>query len=132
LPSGQVAESTLAQPLADIARRNLEQRIGLISAKAIARATAKYLASYQLKRATKSSMVGFIANVYTMASEQADTRSWRTLPYQFHLVRIELAPGKQSLECRAVNIAGQVVSLPAVEVDLKVGEKKVLPIYISK
>ena len=139
LPDGQVAVSQLMEPLAAIAIQNLDQRIGLITLKAIARATAKYIAAYQVRKATRSKntganlLIGLATNIFTYATEQADTRSWRTLPNRFHILRVCLPAGKHDLELRLVSLKGGVRSGGrSLMFDLKPGEKKVMPLYVPR
>jgi len=133
LPDGKVAESELIEPLDAIAIQNLEQRIGLISAKAIARATAKYIAAYQARKmAGNNLLVDVATNVFTYVTEQADTRSWRTLPNKFHIIRFPLSAGKHDLEVRIKTTRGTLRSAPPLSVDLKQREKKVIPLYVPK
>jgi hypothetical protein len=128
-----VAESEVVEPLALIAMQNLEQRVGLISAKAIARATAKYIASVQARRLTgNNALAGLATNLFTYMTEQADTRSWRTLPNTFQVVRMTLPVGQHNLEVRVETMQGEVRSLPPLTVELKVGEKKAVPLYIPQ
>jgi hypothetical protein len=134
-PAGDVYTSQVVEPLSMIAYKNLEQRLGLISAKAIARATAKYIAAYNVRKATHSknkglnALVGLATNVFTYATEQADTRSWRTLPNRFHLVRLPLAAGKQDLEIRVEGLQGESREGFPLNVDLKEGQKVIIPLY---
>ncbi len=133
LPDGTVRESEVMEPLDAIAIQNLEQRIGLISVKAIARATAKYIAAYQARRLAKgNALIGLAANIFTYATERADTRSWRTLPNRFHIVRVPLPPGKHELEVRIETMAGTTRSGGAITVELKKGQKKAIPVYVPR
>jgi hypothetical protein len=137
LADGQVIEGHLFEPLDAIAVQNLEQRIGAITAKAIGRATAKFIAAYQTRKILHTQdegvnlLVGLATNVYTFATEQADTRSWLTLPSRFHLVRISLPPGKHSLELMMQAMSGETHN-QAVPVELKPGEKKVIPVFVTR
>ncbi len=132
---GEIFTSQVVEPLSMIAYKNLGQRLGLISAKAIARATAKYIAAYNVRKATHSKnagvnmLVGLATNVFTYATEQADTRSWRTLPNRFHLVRCPVAAGKQELEIRVEGLQGEPREGFPLSVELKEGQKLVVPLY---
>lgn len=93
--------SDLMEDIGAIAKKNLEDRISRISAKAIARATAKYIAARTAKHEAKKRggegaeiLTGFLTNVYSLATEQSDKRSWQTLPAKIRLARISLAPGE--------------------------------------
>ena len=61
-----------------------------------------------------------IANIYNLASEQADTRSWLTLPNQIALARDSLTTGQHTL-----NIANQ----PAIK--FTVSKQGLTLIYIT-
>lgn len=138
LPEGWTVESELVEPLDAIAYKTLEQRIGAISGKAIARATAKFIATYQARKAARAgsegagALVGLAANIFTWATEQADTRSWRTLPNRFHLLRLRLPPGAFELEVRVETVRGDSRSLPPLAIELKRGEKKAVPLYVPR
>ncbi|NIP74268.1 MAG: hypothetical protein GWO16_15230, partial [Gammaproteobacteria bacterium] len=70
-----------AQPIGAIAVKNLENRKGRIAAKAIARATTKYLANRAVQERAKqeSQAAGLFAwaagQVFAEVSEQADLRA---------------------------------------------------------
>lgn len=133
LPDGTTLTAEVAEPLAVIAVKNLEQRIGLISAKAFARATTKYLAARQLEKASGgNALLGLAANIYSWVSEQADTRSWRTLPFRFSLLRVALPPGTHILDLWAAPYGGAELRTTTVQVELKPGEKKAIPVYLPR
>jgi len=135
---GSTAEGYVVEPLQEIAIANLDQRIGLISAKAIARSVTKYVAAVAVRRATRTSdqglnlLVDVASNIYTFATEQADTRCWRTLPNRFGLVRLTLAPGVHQLQVQLESYAGGARPGQTLTVELKPGEKKVLPLYVAQ
>ncbi|HLG22338.1 MAG TPA: hypothetical protein VI382_05955 [Candidatus Manganitrophaceae bacterium] len=106
----------LLEDITAIAKKNLEDRIGRISGKAIARATAKYLAGRTAKREAKKRggegaelLTGFLSNVYSVASEQADKRSWRTLPGRIYLARISLPEGAWRAKIRYYSKEGTLI-----------------------
>jgi hypothetical protein len=87
-----------------IAVADLKARIGRISVKAIARATAKFVAGHKIQEeAEKSGNMGLAAlafvgtNIYNLASERADLRSWRTLPGRIHLARLRVPAGEYKI-----------------------------------
>lgn len=82
----------LVENVERIAVKNLEDRVGRIRAKAVARAVAKY----QMTRVAgnESGILAQIgANIFSLATEQSDKRSWRTLPGQIQMSRILVEPG---------------------------------------
>lgn len=106
---GASAETVLAENITAIAIQNLDDRMGRIKAKAIARAVAKFIggAAAQAggkalsKRKSKGAKVGGAAlqvvgalwNVGQAAAEEADKRGWVTLPSQVSIAQVFVPPG---------------------------------------
>jgi hypothetical protein len=128
------ADAERVEDITAIGEKNLEDRISRITAKAIARVTSKYLASLEIrKKAAKEggeaagALAGFLTNVYSATTEQADKRSWRTLPGDIRLARIRMPPGTYEVEILAYGSSGQVLErevFPTVTV--RAGEKTFL------
>jgi uncharacterized protein len=123
----------LAEDITAIARKNLEDRVGRITAKAIARAAAKYAASRTMEhKVTKSSgelageIAGLLSNVYAVASEQADKRSWRTLPGQIRMARLTAPPGTYKLSVEYYSVDQRLIHRKEETLVLKAGEKRFL------
>lgn len=126
----------LAEDITAIAKKNLEDRIGRITAKAIARATAKYLASRAIRKGVEgtkgeNSLAGFLAdvgtNIYSLATEQSDKRSWRTLPDRIQMARLAAPPGTYTVEVEYYDRAGGLIERKTFpEMTLKAGEKRFL------
>jgi len=109
--------TVLMEDIAAIAVTNLENRISRIKAKAIARATAKYLASKAAVKAAEgegrellSLIVKVSANVVSLATEQADVRQWRLLPAEIRVGKTLIAPGEYSGKVEFVDSGGAVIS----------------------
>lgn len=125
LPRTVMSASTEeAQPVGDIAVKNLDDRLGRIKAKAVARALAKYAATVATKQALRgknnenalmAELVGLGMNVLSVATENADTRYWGFLPDQIRLARLRLAPGRYQLTAQLS--IGKSISLGEVEVE---------------
>lgn len=81
--------------LSAIAVKSLEDRIGRVLAKAIARALAKELAARKLEK-KQGEGVGALARIFNMLSENADLRSWTGLPATIQFAALPLEPGKHS------------------------------------
>jgi hypothetical protein len=106
----------LMEDIASIAVLNLENRINRIKAKAIARATTKYLASAAAGKAVEEghgALAGMLtkmaANIASMATEQADVRNWRLLPAEIRIGRIIVPAGDYSGSIRFVSSGGAVL-----------------------
>ena len=132
-PEGVVSSQKmfLAEDIAAIAVKNLENRIARITAKAIARATAKYIASYELKKKTGDDpfakfLVDIGTGVYSVASEQADKRSWRTLPAKIRMARLTANSGTYTLKVEYYASGNWLIAHKDFPVTIKAGEKKFL------
>jgi len=128
--AGSVAsqEMFLAEDIAAIAVKDLEDRIGRITAKAIARAAAKYLASLEVRKKVKDDpfadfLVKLGTNIYTIASEQADKRSWQTLPAQIRMARLAVPPGSYTLVAEYYGGNHRLLMKKSYPVDLQGGDK---------
>jgi hypothetical protein len=124
--SGHDYNSFISEDINTMAIKSLEDRNALISVKAIARATAKYLAGQAISQGGKNAWLDLAANIYNVASEQADTRSWRTLPSRFHLIRIQVPPGKYNLKL-TLHLTGGATR--EENIDIVARNKKVVPVY---
>ena len=94
----------IAEDITRIAAKALDDRISLIYLKAGGRAVLKFLAAEKAKSdlkkkgSTLGNVLGSIAiDVALGATEQADTRSWRTLPAQIQIIRFRLPPGEYTV-----------------------------------
>jgi len=122
----QIAEQDYTtQVVADIdamARASLQEKLPLITARAIARAAIKKKSE---RNAAKNS--GSVAQLalmaFNMGSEIADTRGWNTLPQQIELARIPLQPGRYQL-----GLSSHAANSSAfqTEIELKAGEKVIV------
>ena len=75
-----------------IAIKDLDDRYHRVIAKEIARVAAKTVASEQVK--DKNWALGMLFNVVNSANEQADLRSWETLPAHFRIARLVVPPDR--------------------------------------
>ncbi|MBM4396257.1 MAG: hypothetical protein FJ087_11255 [Deltaproteobacteria bacterium] len=101
---GSAAAAETVHSLGAIAPKVLEERMGVIWGRTVARAVVKFLLAYAASKAGEAAggkdygwLVGFLAGAATSAalgaSEHADTRQWGTLPYEVRLVVLDLPPG---------------------------------------
>ena len=133
------ASTRLVQDITAIAMRNLQDHIGRIKAKAIARAVAKYVASrslYEGGRAVRNNsdkqggkglgaamqLAGLLTNVGSALAEEADKRSWITLPAQIRVARLFLPPGPTRVLVEFVRADGSVARTQSFNVDLEAGQ----------
>ena len=84
-----------------LAVKALEEKMPSI----IARAAARQAVKYQAAKAAddKNNGLGLLVNLAGTLLEQADTRSWTTLPQAIYLARITLDPGTYNLSIKIVS-----------------------------
>ena len=130
LTSGQSYRfpTVLMEDIASIAVMNLANRITRIKAKAIARATTKYLASAAVSKAVEKqhgALAGLLTkmttNIVSVATEQADVRQWRLLPAEIRVGRAVIPPGDYSGRIEFVSSNGAVI-----------GSKEIAPFSVKK
>jgi len=110
-------EAALAEDLEGRAFATFGQERGRILLKTLARGLTKYLAKE--KADDQGWVAGVLANIFNVATETADTRSWLTLPNTIGLARLNLPAGTYALEIDLLDASGRPVAtltLPAVTV----------------
>lgn len=87
--------------------RYLEDRIGRMAAARLAGTVSKAAIGYGVSKMTKNEDLGILAFLVLDAMDQADLRSWSTLPNSLHLKRVLLPEGEHRLELRILDLGGQ-------------------------
>ncbi len=105
----------------------LERAKPLILARALARAALKSVAVE--KANDKDEGLGFLANVVSVMSERADTRSWSLLPSRIYLLRLPLSAGAHTVQLRLEDDAGRLVASRDYTLTLKAGEMRFLSLH---
>lgn len=101
-----------------LAERALSDRMPGITTKALARAAVKFAAAEAATRGSQHAvnkgdapwvglLVGVLAHGLAVASEAADTRSWRTLPDEIQISRLWVPPGEYESRVQAVMRNGE-------------------------
>ncbi|MCC6967127.1 MAG: hypothetical protein IT391_12705 [Nitrospira sp.] len=96
-----------------LAERSLSDRMPGITTKALARAAMKFAAAEAATRGSQHAvnkgdalwvglLVGVLAHGLAVASESADTRSWRTLPDEIQISRLWVPPGEYESRIQAM------------------------------
>lgn len=112
------ARTVPAENVDVLARRAFQAREGKILLRTIVRALAKLAA--QSKLGDKNEGLGVLMNVFNVATETADTRSWTTLPARIDMARLRLPAGTWILDVTLFGADGRPVdtfAIPAVTVD---------------
>lgn len=96
-----VAADIIDTDLTDIATAALSARGKSVAAKQIARiATKKALVDVTRR---EDELAGALVQLFVFVTEQADTRSWETLPGWFGMIRVPLAEGQQDVSINVVH-----------------------------
>ncbi|NGZ04707.1 MAG: hypothetical protein CV090_16825 [Nitrospira sp. WS238] len=97
--------SELAQNVTALAEKSLSERLPAMTVKALARAATKFAMAEGITRGAQHAAgrdaapwVGLLVELITkglaVASEEADKRSWQTLPDEIHVARAWVSPGQ--------------------------------------
>jgi hypothetical protein len=131
--TGNHSDSTVvAENVTTIADKTLQDRLALVYLKSGGRAVMKFLASEEAKKKIKkeggdkalANILGSIAvDVAVGATEQADVRSWRTLPGEIQLARFQLQPGEHIVQVTANDGGYEWTDVP---VTVNVGKTTIL------
>lgn len=124
-------ETFLVEDITAIAIKNLEDRIGRITAKTIARASAKFIIGNEIRKKAKDDplalfLAGIGTNIYSFVSEKADKRSWRTLPGQIRMARLKAPPDSYTIKIEYYSWNKRLLKQKTYDVTVRAGEKKFL------
>lgn len=92
----------------------------MILFKTVLRGLSKYLATQQADQQGK--VFGLLANIFSAATESADTRSWLTLPARIHLLRLQLPAGVHALQLELADADGRRSTTQVLEVEVLAGD----------
>jgi hypothetical protein len=95
-----------------MADKALSERMAGITVKALSRAAAKFATAEAITRGSQQLagkdagpwvglLVGLLTKGLAVASEEADKRSWQTLPDEIHLARVWIPPGRYQVQSSA-------------------------------
>ena len=141
LPNGTKVETQIVADIASAAKLTLQEESGAIWARTAARAATKFILAKQAHDITKkntnnngvSLLVDIAANIFNTVSEQADTRSWFTLPAQIKMVSVFLEPGEYDIDFYNYNEASiPIDSYHFDKIKLQKGKRTYLWHYSSK
>lgn len=115
------ANLELVEDIDALARAALASDMPLITTWAIARAVVKHETQEKFEE-KRGPLAGFLATVVNVATEQADTRSWTTLPQTIQLARVKLPEGKNKVNINIHGESGALIDIIQKEVDIKSGQ----------
>lgn len=106
--AGKTVTTQVVEDISAVAFADLEDRMPAITARSLARVIAKKKMEDNAGR--DNPLAGALLNVAAVLTEEADTRSWNTLPNNIQLARLPLAPGRYSLEIELLDAGGRIVT----------------------
>jgi uncharacterized protein len=131
----QVTVNTeLVHNVTALAEKALSERMTGITVKTLARAATKFAMAEVATRAAQQAagsdagpwvglLVGLLTKGLAVASEEADKRSWQTLPDEIHLARVWVPPGLYQVQNRVVGGSpGTLMSGAMQTLSLEAGE----------
>jgi hypothetical protein len=129
--AGRRAQTVLVEDVTAIARSALAAALPRITAKAVARATVKFLVAKVAEKEMKKqlgdgwgALAGLAMRAGAAATEVADTRGWAALPAQFRMARVRVPEGTHAVKVSYLSAQGGPAGeeiLPAVRV--KAGQR---------
>jgi hypothetical protein len=108
LAAGENSQRTgIVEDIERRSREDLNAEMPAILAAATARAVGKFVAVKNAQE--QNELIGAIATIMAIASEQADLRSWNMLPANIQVARVVAPLGER------VRITEKAIELPAIE-----------------
>ena len=107
--------------LPEVASASLEARGKALVAKQAARASIKHNIAHQVRK--ENELAGNLLSLAFLLLEEADTRSWSTLPETLSLVRIPLPPGRHDLTIATDGPGGRQILLTLHDLELDKGQR---------
>ncbi len=132
-PGASVTASTeLAQNVTALAEKNLGDQFSRVAVKAVARAAVKFALAEGVGRTAQAAagrdagpIVGLLASLIAksvaVGTEEADKRSWRTLPDEIQIARLWVPEGTYTMDVRPVDRTGQPRRAVSKQVTLYAG-----------
>ena len=112
----------LVEDVENIAIETFNAQRPIILLRTLGRALLKYLAYRKANKENEA--LGLLVNLAGVVTEQADTRSWRTLPNQIFMVRMPLPAGTHTLNLSFLNANGRVGGRDSVP-DIKINPNRI-------
>ncbi|MEO8340485.1 MAG: hypothetical protein ABI604_12350 [Nitrospirota bacterium] len=105
-------QTELVHNVTALAEKALSERMAGITVKALARAATKFALAEGVTRGAHQAagkdaapwvglLVGLLTKGLAVVSEEADKRSWQTLPDEIHLARVWVPPGRYQVQTSA-------------------------------
>jgi hypothetical protein len=124
---GASARTVVVEDVAALSETALGEAMPKILLKTVLRGLTKYLATRGAKK-EGGEVAGILMNIFTAATERADTRGWITLPNDIQMARVSVPPGEYQVTLRFLDAGGRAIaSQDAGTVRIEKGKRK----YVS-
>lgn len=117
LEKQEPARGVLVEDVENIAIETFNAQRPIILIRTLGRALLKYLGTRKARK--ENEVFGALVNLAGVLTEQADTRSWRTLPNQIFMVRMLLPAGTHTLNLSFLDANGRACGSQSVP-DVKI------------
>lgn len=118
-------ELRAALDISNTSIRYLEDRIGRLKAAQLAGLATKAAIGVGVAKMSKNDDLGLLAFYALMASDQADLRSWSTLPATLQILRLPLPAGKRRVTLEVLGPSNSVVRrIDLGEIEVRARTKK--------
>ncbi len=137
LLNGREDKFELGSDISQMVLKHFNDEKPKIIARAIARAVTKYITYKSVKgdgdpkgksQSTLRSLLGTSVNIIGAVTEQADTRSWLTLPDRIFLIRKDLSPGEYRFRLNYLSNRAGTENSKDMNFSLDAGELKFIVI----
>ena len=105
-----------------VAMETLEDNYNELVAKRVGGVVAKAVVADQIRQ--KNQVLGDLAYIAMLASDRADLRQWSTLPKGFQIARIQLPPGKYTVDLNSLGYGGSLYNSTRKENVIVQSQKK--------
>jgi hypothetical protein len=117
-----------AEDIDQVARQLLKQRMIKEMTESLMRVAVKKAAEAAIRKENEGLAVA--ASILNMATEQADTRNWQTLPHDIHYAWVEAKPGKQDIDLKLASAKfGSFNTTKKIAVEIEKGRTKVVSFH---
>jgi uncharacterized protein len=129
------ASSELVENINDIAEKSFNDRLPLITARAVSRLVLKNAAAKETKKkSAQLGSLGFLADIAidvgTAVTERADTRSWSLLPGAINMARLPIPAGIHNVTATYFSQNGSMIGTRVFNnVSVKPGRKTFISDY---
>jgi hypothetical protein len=143
--SQETHQTELMNSVTAAAKKNLADRLASVAVRAVARAALKMSAAegigYGAGAVAKDektgnliqAVVSALLKVAAITTEEADKRSWRTLPDEIHVSRFSVPSGSMTLTYQSRGRHGEVIgTLREYSMTLQPGETRFMTLYTAE